>query len=416
MKKLTLFLSLSVCSLSSRSNAADRVNPVLGNISYINKFGVAPDESTDEKLRISTHLEYVEQLLRSKDVSWMPEKQQEKRRQMLQLLNEYRNKGIYPDNFDYPGQRLPCFIDDEGKICAVGYLVQQSWGPKAANLINGRYQYRKISEMDLELLKPWMEYSGLSLEECAMIQPTYAWRQIKVPKAVIGVKMVTGVIGGKISGGLSGIDYDYKLSAYSYKNLPALSGQAGIYYRHGIGKKKKSYLGAELLYVSVRTHERLKSQVLDEFGNPTGKFLEVENRRNLNYIGLPFYYGYTIKKFSFNLGFQINALLSANAAYTMKTPLNSGETTTATYRSKPYMEGFDYGPRVGITYPLPAGFSIEANFYYGMNDIMSIRPDAFTWYWTDVHPNAYTRPWRVRQLNLGLRYNIHTFVKTSGAF
>ena len=93
---------------------------------------------------------------------------------MLDLLHEYRKAGSIRQ-LRSPGGRRPCFIDRDGNICAVGYLVEQSAGRELAEQINAKYQYDYIRDMDLPELADWVAGSGLSLEEVAMIQPTYGY-------------------------------------------------------------------------------------------------------------------------------------------------------------------------------------------------------------------------------------------------
>ena len=45
------------------------VNAIIGDRSFIETYSDRPTEYTDEVLRLQTHLSYVEQLLRSTDVS-----------------------------------------------------------------------------------------------------------------------------------------------------------------------------------------------------------------------------------------------------------------------------------------------------------------------------------------------------------
>lgn len=92
---------------------------------------------------------------------------------MLDLLHTYWKAGIFPKNYDHPNQRMPCFIDKEGNICAVGYLIEQTAGRQAAETINTKYQYAYVSAMKDQTVDSWVLQSGLTKEECAMIQPTY---------------------------------------------------------------------------------------------------------------------------------------------------------------------------------------------------------------------------------------------------
>jgi hypothetical protein len=151
------------------------VNPVLGNRSFQVRFGQEPSATDDENVRISTHLAYVEELLRARDVRHLPPAQRQRRHQLLEHLHRYRAAGVFPRNEAYPDERRPCFIDNAGRICAVGYLVEQSAGRALAERVNAAHQYDYIRDMRTPELLAWVGQSGLTLEECAMIQPTYNW-------------------------------------------------------------------------------------------------------------------------------------------------------------------------------------------------------------------------------------------------
>ena len=178
MKQLTFILTLTVATilLSCNRQTTDNgwaINPLIGDISFVDKFGQKPTAKTDEALRIKTHLEYVENLLRQKDISNLTLEQQEKRKNLLDLLHEYWTAGIFPRNYDHTDKRVPCFIDKDGKICAVGYLVEQTAGRQSAEKINDNHKYDKLLAMNDRLVDSWIKTSGLTKKECAMIQPTY---------------------------------------------------------------------------------------------------------------------------------------------------------------------------------------------------------------------------------------------------
>ncbi len=178
MKSLTIILILtaSIFFLEFNISIVDKnqtVNPILGDVSYESKFGHKPNMTSDNNLRIKTHLEYVENLLRQKDVSALSAELQSKRNLLLDLLHEYWSKGIFPKNYDYADQRKPCFIDKEGNICAVGYLVEKTANRKVADNINNKHKYDELLTMNDEIVDNWILTNGLTKEECAMIQPTY---------------------------------------------------------------------------------------------------------------------------------------------------------------------------------------------------------------------------------------------------
>lgn len=170
------------------------INSVLGDASFVAAFGQLPGGVAGEDLRIATHLEYVERLLRSRDVRALPQALREERLRNLDRLHAYRTRRIFPRNHDYPGERRPCFIDRDGRICAVGYLVEQSAGRDIAERINSRFQYARISQMQSAELQRWLARSGLTIQEAAMIQPEYGFREKPIDIAAYYRHMVEAFI------------------------------------------------------------------------------------------------------------------------------------------------------------------------------------------------------------------------------
>ncbi|HTF04437.1 MAG TPA: hypothetical protein VK826_10440, partial [Bacteroidia bacterium] len=168
-----LFLATSWLSAKNQP-----INPIIGDQSFIMKFGEAPNDQTNDQVRIAAHLQYAEYLLRTADVSAMPVAQREKRGHLLDLLHDYWTRGVFPRNDDYTGERRPCFIDHNGTICAVGYLVEQTAGREAAELISERYLYEEVLNMNDPLVMEWIESCGLTAEELAIIQPRYGPRYL----------------------------------------------------------------------------------------------------------------------------------------------------------------------------------------------------------------------------------------------
>lgn len=193
---LFCFLLIGGCRQegSEKKVPDDAINPVIGDISYIEAFGERPGGSVDEEFRIRTHLKYVEKRLRAKDVSGLSAELREKRSELLDKLREYRKAGEFPSNFDHE-ERTPCFIDEDGNICAVGYLVAQTAGWDAAEKIASAFNFDRIHEMDLPLLTEWVANSGLTLNECAMIQPAYGIRPTNPssPEYEMGTALLGGV-------------------------------------------------------------------------------------------------------------------------------------------------------------------------------------------------------------------------------
>jgi hypothetical protein len=201
MKKYLLYacLLMSASAVWSQQRGLQEVNPVIHDESYIARFGSQPAEASDETERVRTHLSYVEQLLRTTSRQ-LTATQQANRTKVLDHLRDYWQAGKFPVNRAYAGERRPCFIDDNGTICAVGYLVEQTLGREAAEQINAAHQYDFLLDMNEPALASWAEENGFTLEECAMIQPAYGWQ----PDETINKEIKTGY--GVSSGVLGGVN------------------------------------------------------------------------------------------------------------------------------------------------------------------------------------------------------------------
>lgn len=148
------------------------VNAILGDQSYVDQYGIQP-EGVADKERIQTHLAYVEDLLRTSNVDHLTAIQRDNRNKVVNILNNYWNQGKFPSDFEHEDARRPCFIDRQGTLCALGFLMKETEGLEMAQAINDGHQFAYVSEMNLPELAVWADRYGLSRRECAMVQPTY---------------------------------------------------------------------------------------------------------------------------------------------------------------------------------------------------------------------------------------------------
>jgi len=78
---LTIFVLTILASCNIKTNEIEQtVNAVIGDISYTQTFGRQPNKETDENTRLQTHLKYVEEHLRNKDISSLSVEQKENRK------------------------------------------------------------------------------------------------------------------------------------------------------------------------------------------------------------------------------------------------------------------------------------------------------------------------------------------------
>lgn len=178
MKKLYAFLllglALSACQHQPAAPlATDQVNVLVGNAGYAAATGHEPTVSTNDDARVQAHLAYAERQLRQHPAANLSPQLAQHRAHVLDLLHEYWTAGVFPRNYDYPNERRACFIDRDGRLCAVGFLVAETAGRPVAEAINKEHQYDLIADMRTPALAEWMRASGLTKAECALIQPTY---------------------------------------------------------------------------------------------------------------------------------------------------------------------------------------------------------------------------------------------------
>lgn len=127
-----------------------------------------------ERARIAAHLARVEVNLRATDVASLARAQRSARARNLDVLQEYRERGLFPHNHVVMGHRTPVFVDEHGTQCAVGFLIARSGRSDLTQRIARTRNLARIAELagDPEM-QDWLDLAGLTLVEAGMIQPAY---------------------------------------------------------------------------------------------------------------------------------------------------------------------------------------------------------------------------------------------------
>jgi hypothetical protein len=125
-----------------------------------------------EDWRLRQHFKRVENILRKRDTSHLPEALQKAREAQLESLHRYAERSIFPRNHSKKSY-TPCFIDREGRECAVAHLLMQSEQNELVQTIVQKANYAYVPQMNFPELEQWADESGLTKEEVALIQPTY---------------------------------------------------------------------------------------------------------------------------------------------------------------------------------------------------------------------------------------------------
>lgn len=127
----------------------------------------------DEAQRIAAHLRLVHRTLSAMDMEQLSPTQVRWRRALLDELQAYAHRGLFPRNEVLP-YRTPVFIDPYGTPCAVGRLMIASGHADLARRIDGAMETAYIQDMGLDEVAQWSVEHGFSQEELEWIQPSYA--------------------------------------------------------------------------------------------------------------------------------------------------------------------------------------------------------------------------------------------------
>jgi len=121
-----------------------------------------------ETTRVRTRLASVEQHLRRTDVSRLTPAQRAARARNLDVLHAYWVRGVFPMNTDFPGERMPYFVDRYGTRCAMAYLIEQSGHGDLVARVAATNNNARIRELksDPELVA-WLRDNGLTAAEAA---------------------------------------------------------------------------------------------------------------------------------------------------------------------------------------------------------------------------------------------------------
>jgi hypothetical protein len=119
----------------------------------------------------------VETALRSADVDHLDAERSAARARLLEYLDQYRRRAVFPHNHVVSGRRTTVFIDEHGTHCAVGYLMARAGDGALARRIADTANLARVADLtgDPEL-RDWLDRNGLSALEAAMIQPAYGER------------------------------------------------------------------------------------------------------------------------------------------------------------------------------------------------------------------------------------------------
>jgi hypothetical protein len=128
--------------------------------------------------RIQTHLIGAERALSERNLGSLTSEQRRARSVHVLRLRAYRDRGSFPHNHDFPGERRPYFVDEHGVLCAMAHLISASGRDDIVRMVQRTRNNATVLELAADpeigpVLAAWLDEAGLTVEEAQRIQPAY---------------------------------------------------------------------------------------------------------------------------------------------------------------------------------------------------------------------------------------------------
>lgn len=128
-----------------------------------------------EVARIQSHFDSVLVELQSRDVSGLSDGQRARRADLIRELDVYRQRGVFPRNYDFPGRAVPYFEDRKtGTLCAVANLLAVTGRRDIVDRVVRMNNNVWVVQLARDTaFTHWLDEHGLTLGEAARIQVPY---------------------------------------------------------------------------------------------------------------------------------------------------------------------------------------------------------------------------------------------------
>lgn len=125
----------------------------------------------DEDVRVTLHLEDALTQLQTVTPQGLSEEQRSNRAHALRDLRRYIDEKQFPRNM---GEATPVFVDAAERHCAMGALIAWNGGREIVRHIRATRNLATVPTLvDEPGLAQWLELNGMTVEEAALVQPTY---------------------------------------------------------------------------------------------------------------------------------------------------------------------------------------------------------------------------------------------------
>jgi hypothetical protein len=94
---------------------------------------------------------------------------------LVRTLRAYRDAGVFPHNYDFPGRTMPYFVDrGTGTLCAVAHLLASTGRRDIVDRVARTNNNVWVADLagDTAFTR-WLDVNGISLAEAARIQVPY---------------------------------------------------------------------------------------------------------------------------------------------------------------------------------------------------------------------------------------------------
>ena len=133
-----------------------------------------PSVHDAEVRRIQTHFDGVLVEMRARDVTALTPEQRARRSMLVDTLVAYRNRALFPQNYDFDAP-TPYFVDpNSGVLCAVGHLLASTGRRDIVDRVSAADNNVRVPQLAGDTaFMAWLGAHGLTLAEAARIQPMY---------------------------------------------------------------------------------------------------------------------------------------------------------------------------------------------------------------------------------------------------
>ncbi|MGQ0649771.1 MAG: hypothetical protein ACT4P7_19635 [Gemmatimonadaceae bacterium] len=128
-----------------------------------------------EVRRIQAHFDSVLSELAARDLPSLSGAQRANRSALVTTLRGYRDRGVFPHNYEFRGEAVPYFVDRRtGTLCAVAHLMASTGRRDLVDDIAAMNNNIWVAQLEGNVeVERWVKHNGLTLEEAARIQVPY---------------------------------------------------------------------------------------------------------------------------------------------------------------------------------------------------------------------------------------------------